>query len=440
MTVPALYSVAFRKALKLRSILTKQTNVNYDLPTCWPFIIDKPLKHDKLNTTNKTRRTKKMRKRAVKSYGSQLEIKAKTYGLFIDWLTLNLQGEPELNDLKYTFDKKDYSTRHFSDVYEVSKNGEKIGVLVFGKRNNTIQIENFCQFKFENHLFYTKTLSELKELKDELLKDLKLTYHGVSRLDLAIDFQNASNKVQKFYQAIVNQKILIGGREKDFNKYNQLKTFSRTKGGLMTLEGIQIGSRKSRKFCRLYNKTLELQKTNKSYITQTWENLKIKGEVWRLEYQMNSTYLSSLEGFELDLLFDKNYLMSLYDKCIDKHFVFHHKTRAKELNKMPVANLLNFQTVRQSFKVVTKKLKFIKRKINETLIGQMRYVKACFRSYFSTGQSLEYILPLNRTLDDFGLTAWFDMKRPYYIAEFEKKQIIKEYDYNKLNDHLSITI
>ena len=208
----------------------------------------------------------------------------------------------------------------------------------------------------------------------------------------------------------------------------------------MTLEGMQIGSKKSRKFCRLYNKSLELQKTNKAYIQQTWENLKIKGEVWRLEYQMNSSYINSLEGFEFNDIFNKGFLMSLFEKCIDKHFVFHHKTRSKEVNKMPQAKLLNFDKVRECFKVVTRKLTFIKRKINETLIGQMRYIKACFRSYFSTSQSMEYILPLTRTCEDFGLTSWFEKKRPYYIAEFLKKQIIEDYDINKLNEHLELSL
>jgi len=389
---------------------------------------------------NKTCELTKKSKKAVKSNGYQLEIKTRSYGLFIDWLTLNLQGIPNITNPKYNFEKEDYSTRHFENVVHISNDVEKLGTLVFGKRNETIQIDNFCQFKFENHLFYTKTLEELQRLKDDLLKDLELSFHGVSRLDIALDFQNASNKVQNFYKEINNEKILIGGREKDFNKYNSLRAYSKTKGGVMTLEGLQIGSRKSRKFCRLYNKSLELQKTNKSYIHQTWDNLKIKGEVWRLEYQMNSTYLKSIKEFRIDELFNRNFLLSLLEKCMDKHFVFHKAVRGRELNKMPKVNLINLETVKICAKVVTETLTNVKRVIKETLIGQMRMIKGLFRSYFSSSQSLEYILPLTRTLDDFELKSWFEMKKPYYISEFLKKQIMYKYDSKLLSEHLSISI
>lgn len=390
------------------------------------------------NEKQRTKRTK--RKKAVKSHGSQLEIKAKNYGLFIDWLTINLQGEPNTANEKYEFEYQDYSTRHFKNVVHVSNGSEKIGVLLYERLNSKIGIENWCQFKFENHLFYTKTGEQLKRLKDDLLSDLNLNFYGVSRLDLALDFQNASEKVQNFYKAISNEEIYIGGREKDFDDYNALRGFSKTKGGRRTLEGFTLGSKKSRKYTRVYNKTLELQKNNKSYITETWDNLKIKGEVWRLEYQMNSTYLKSIKEFDFDKIFTKEFQLSLLEKCMDKHFVFHKAIRGRELNKMPQVYLINLERVKKYCSVVTKALTNVKRVIKETLIGQMRSVKSNLRAYFSTGQSIDYILAVNRTLEDFNLWSWFHRKKPFYLEEFEKKQIIKSFDKPLFEQHLNLHI
>ena len=101
---------------------------------------------------------------------------------------MKFQGACLTEGPKQYFLKEDYSTRHFNNIVRISKNGEKLAVLVFGKRNETIKIENFCQLKLENHLFYTKTLDELREITNGLIKDLELIYYGVSRLDIALDF------------------------------------------------------------------------------------------------------------------------------------------------------------------------------------------------------------------------------------------------------------
>lgn len=63
------------------------------------------------------------------------------------------------------------------------------------------------------------------------------------------------------------------------------KAFEKDK---LSYEGFQIGSKKSEKFARIYNKTNEIKVSNKTYITEFWLKNGIEGEnITRFEIELN---------------------------------------------------------------------------------------------------------------------------------------------------------
>jgi DNA relaxase NicK len=290
----------------------------------------------------------------------------------------------------------------------------------------------------ENHLFYTRPLEAIKNQLEEVTELMGLSFKNFNRLDVALDFQEDTHNVNDLLRSICANEVLISGREKDINIYSQ------TKKGKMSFQGIRIGARTSSRFLRIYNKTLESKKVLKTYINEAWLSLGFDSTevnpVWRYEYQLSSKYLRDVEGLTLDVVFSNDGLFNLLKAANTNHFDLKHNTNKSEVNKERTYSFLCWSAVSASVGVVFKVLKKLKRTIKETLIGQQRMAKSLLRSYFSTGQRLEYILPLKLMLNDFDLWQWFGTKLPFYIDEFKKAQLFKTLDMSQLRNDLQYQI
>ncbi|OUS02887.1 hypothetical protein A9Q86_02230 [Flavobacteriales bacterium 33_180_T64] len=364
--------------------------------------------------------------------GNQLT-QVKNYALFMDYINVNFTGSPVFNfeGVKATFE--DYGTKVFDKRVTIDYKGQEFGTLVFSPRSAIID-EHLCQFKLSNHLFYTNSLSTIKNQLIELTELMGLTYKNINRLDIALDFNESNHNVTALLRNICNNDVLISGREKDVN------IFSQTKKGKMTFQGVRIGARTSSRFLRIYNKTLESKKNLKTYILDAWSNMGITNDetnpVWRYEYQLSNKFLSELEGITLDSIFSNEGLFNLLKTANSNHFELKHNTEKAQVNQEQNFAFICWDSVANTLELVSKTITKIKRVIKETLIGQQRMVKSLLRSYVSTGQRLEYILPMKIMLSDFGLWDWFSKKLPFYLNEFEKKQFIKSFNRSQFNEDL----
>lgn len=107
---------------------------------------------------------------------------------------------------------------------------------------------------------------------------------GVSRVDLCVDFEPG-------FDLEVIPRIAWVTRAKSFQNYwdqNQYSGCSIGQGGSLS--------------CRLYNKSLELKKTNKVYLHDVWRDAGWVGEhsVWRLEFQFRRPVLKELGVLTVD--------------------------------------------------------------------------------------------------------------------------------------------
>jgi hypothetical protein len=341
----------------------------------------------------------------------------------IDYLNINLLGSfRPLESDRRKFHDLGHSTKIFRKVHTVFVDDYKIGTFVSVPASSALN-PLLVQFKVENYLFYVMPPATLKKILNDLFKSLRLSFSSVNRLDLALDIEDENSTTQTLLKKLVNDELRVSGRSKAVNPYYV------TKNGFLSLQGCAIGSRSSSRYLRIYDKTKEMEQNPKQYIDAYHKRNGLNKNIWRFEYQLNGKFLRDKKNINLDSLFDFNFIYSLYVDSYSNHFSFKYNTYKKECNHEENYPFLSFDMIRKQLSLLTVEIIKLKRKINETLIGQKRIVKSLCRSYFSTSQP-SYAKPIQFILDSYSLNDWFDSKFPSYLNEFMKKAMN-----NKFNTH-----
>ena len=214
----------------------------------------------------------------------------------IDYLIINLKGDlsPIKETNSFEFIPSPYGTKTFANKFDVFYQKEKIGTLVNSARS-VIIADDLNQMQFENHIFYSRTLQELKNIILELTDSYNLVFTAINRLDVAFDINDDKNYYRSLNSALNDGSVRLSGRKKTFNQYNELVK------GVCINNGFTLGQRSSSKMLRVYNKSLSLQVNEKPHILQWYQQNGFKNSnVWRFEYQLNSTFFSNLKAFGHD--------------------------------------------------------------------------------------------------------------------------------------------
>jgi len=348
----------------------------------------------------------------------------------MDMLILNFKGIPLVQDEHgFKFTPHSYGTKIFKDVLDIDFNGEKFGMLFVTPRSKVIS-PDLIQLRIDNHLFYTKSLFDLGQRIKTVANLLQIEFSGVNRLDLCCDY--SGHDTHSLLKDLCTNNLLVSGRKKEINFYTE------TTNGSVTYNGVSVGKRSSSRFLRIYNKTYQMQtKTMKNYISEYWKSIGLVGEVWRFEYQLNNKFLKGIEGVNLDNLFRKDFLLSIFEHAKKNHFDIKENTNKSEINKEEDVEYLDVSMIRDLAKVPFTLVKKLKRTISESLIGQKRIIKGLLRGYVSTGQESSFLAPIKRILSDYDLKSWFFLKMGFYFDEFKKLQISKSFSYRLFTKHFS---
>lgn len=296
----------------------------------------------------------------------------------IDWLSFSLKGIIEENiNTKYFL--QDFNTRIFKKVYVVKYKSIQIGVLCSSPHSKILP-ENFLTFKIENKLLY---YSNGLEIIKEFFCENKLEIQKIARLDICCDFQMFNKKISpnKLINLFTSGKIL---------KCNKSKFQLIGKGQKSeNYEYFKIGSRSSNVCTYLYNKSLEMKEVReKAHIRELWTQANINNniDVWRLEFSINTSKLEMLDLFSGELkylnfenLFNKDYLISLYNSLIHKYFEFRYKGNDSNFNRLKKVELFEnaeFEIIRfdkTDLKDSSRMNKFIVKKIDK-IFSEYSYV------------------------------------------------------------------
>lgn len=218
--------------------------------------------------------------------------------LSIDWLSVHCDGHFTSNDVLYVENqprniehqmqfsivKLEYGSRQFKCLYEVSYR-DRLFATVQAEPASSILSPRLVIVKLANYYLYR---TDGLELLDTFLRYYDLTVKGVSRLDIALDFQCFANGVNpaKFIIDYMRGIYRHVGRSRGNAHFNQRGNEP------IRYNGISFGTHESSTRVYLYNKTLELKQVkDKPYIRDKWSaaGFDMSQDVWRLEISLKST-------------------------------------------------------------------------------------------------------------------------------------------------------
>lgn len=375
----------------------------------------------------------------------------------IDYLIINLKGNTltAKDTTSFNFVPAPYGTKTFTNKYDVLQNDEKIGTLVSSPRSNIIA-QDLNQLQFENHIFYSKTLTEIKQIIFDLCEDYNLEFTAVNRLDVAFDINDTKNYYRSLNSSLNDGTVRLAGRKKSFNQYNELVK------GVCINNGFTLGQRSSSKMLRVYNKSLSLEVKEKQYIIDWYKQNNFENDkVWRFEYQLNSSFFSNLKSFGHDkdfydvaqeklklpfedltwCIFDYGSLIKLVEMAQNNFFELRTNTGKKQINAEQKINfILDFDYLLTEYSNYNPTFKRLKTTHVPNLTKRKRLIKALFREYVANHQNVTYIVALNRLFleinpfDNKPLLHWFKNKMSFYLAEFKEHDKIG----NKFNNALFV--
>jgi hypothetical protein len=181
--------------------------------------------------------------------------------------------------------------------------------------------------KIANRFLYSK---ELKFYVQTLCNELDLTFKHISRLDLALDFQEFSENKNLLPDQFFEK---IASREFKMRSHKSIASPFRDDQNIITrgrrIRQLTFGSRRSPVYIVMYNKSMEMrQKKFKPYIVQSWEQSGFDKEkdTYRLEFsiKLKQDFIDKFTGETInktDLsLLDKDNLQKIFKSYYYKHF------------------------------------------------------------------------------------------------------------------------
>lgn len=384
----------------------------------------------------------------------------------IDYLIINLMGDivqnKQSNSLDFEFITEPFGTKTFSVKQIVKYKNERIGTILSIPRSNIIP-EKLTQLQFENHIFYSKSLTEIKEIIYELVSNYTLTFSSINRLDIAYDINDNNNYYRNIVRNLNNKVYKMAGRTKAFSAHSEFVK------GVSINNGFSLGSRSSSKFLRCYNKTLSLEIKEKQYIIDFYNKNNFENKnVWRFEYQLNSTFFTNLKNYGHDKdffdaskeklklpfedltwsIFDYGALINLTMLAQNNFFDIRKNTNKSQTNKeKKIKFIIDFDyllSIKSNIKYTFVRLK---KTHYPTITKKKRLIKALFREYCSEFQNITYIVALNKLLlytnpfDNKPLSEWFNQKMSFYLAEFKELEKMNiKFDYSLYNEQSNLFI
>lgn len=258
----------------------------------------------------------------------------------IDWLQVNATGRMS-DSVISQLELQPYSTRVFKSVYILRAFTEDIATIACNPLSPVIPSDTHL-IKFHNKLLYS---TDLEQRVEYILTFLGLTFKGLSRLDLAHDFNKFANNLlpQNLINRFLTKKWLHVGKQ-------SFKVFG--KGGVnQSFETLRFGKNDSELSVYLYNKSIELQEVkDKPWIREFWGQIGVNqsNDVWRLEVSLKGNRLhyidvnsGSIERLSLTTIFDKQFLHQLYFSLINKYFKFVRPETNRNISRMQQITLFD---------------------------------------------------------------------------------------------------
>lgn len=332
-----------------------------------------------------------------------------------DWLQMHVSG-PSFQDFQtpmLTIERTNQS-RVFKNIYTIKlKKHNRVVATYATDALEQIMPLGHGVLKIDNFYLYHYA-AKMKDFTRWLLGRLNLQFIGITRIDIAYDFNSFCNRrdPENFIKAFLRGSIVkkqeskfrVAGEHKQINSYNW----------------ITFGSKTSQVNYKLYNKSQEMRdETCKNYIVDEWKKnsrLDLSKEVWRFEFSINSnttTLLGGGTGFKFHdletLRFDV--LAGLFHGLFDHYFDFRQFDRTKSRkDRMRKLLLLQFpETFSNVHMLALNPLKKDSSRSTKIFVGKMNSLQDELR-----GKDDEFVYDaralISKLISVYGLQNWAEKK------------------------------
>lgn len=292
-----------------------------------------------------------------------------TFAISCDWLQIHVKSFPDFLEHEnpfYTF-KRTGQSKVWRNIYEVRNTVLDIVVAHYcTDAQECIMAKDHGVLKFENNQLYVH--DNLKEFVKLFLARLNFKFIGITRFDIAFDFQKFYKEYDPryFVANYVNHKILkLNGNNKSFGLMGKQMMKEHN------FQTLNFGAKHSNINIKMYNKTQELKEQKKPWIEALHKDTFAdnKSDVWRLEFSLFSmtTFFKKEgktgEGYDFTFLQKQDFhsldcldLVSMYGIFIGlfkKHFRFKHYSKTqKRITRMREVELWHFELDALQLKMV----------------------------------------------------------------------------------------
>lgn len=291
--------------------------------------------------------------------------------LTCDWLQFHATHEGfDRDSIQRETDYKvvdcEHGTRVFGRVYKVAEKAritrshrdEPLAVIAWSPYSSILQ-RNMCLVKIENKVLYQPSAYERVAM---MLRQLCITYQGITRLDLCCDLYRFANDMTALdlLRAYRKNRLIKRGSRRYSQwmtaPYSPSKLQSEITHDILSEEhiphAVSWGGPNSDVHVKLYNKTKEIRESSDKRYISAWHKangLVSGGDVWRVEisFQRRSRYLFDKEqGREvpvnLDCALTPAYQREVFMALARRHFSFKAAEVGKSLRSAVDVVLFNW--------------------------------------------------------------------------------------------------
>lgn len=228
----------------------------------------------------------------------------------------------------------DRPTLHFNKHVVVIYKKTECAHILFDTRNEKFFAKDICKVEFVNHTLYSGAWIDVYNI----LSENGLQYKAASRIDIAIDGVGYLKKLMNIYskQSIDNKIIQLKNSGLKRGRFNPKVLNPKS----CEYEGFHIGGGGGNKMITIYNKSLEIVKSGKTYIQDYWlkngvigqkedlselanqiEQIEATGidvvslnthdDIYRFEIRLKSEAIKEIENFSPEMLMARGGIASI---------------------------------------------------------------------------------------------------------------------------------
>lgn len=319
---------------------------------------------------------------------------------------------------EFVLSHKGHGTSFYENSYDVLEGGIKVATFNCSPRSNKIMKAEASHLEIENSLLYTNFWLSVVE---DITSSIGLQIKSYSRLDLAIDGLNYIPEFLNIYARQAPQQKIFHclGRA----KWNSLVLDH----AALKYKAFKIGSNTSEKQITVYNKTKELEQSNKNYIRHYWEKngIATDGEVWRVEMRLKGKEINLIKHLSIQQLNNSKMMEQVFYNKAKKFFEFTYNDNDTNVTRQDRVKLINFK------KEVMEPLEFAEKPHTDgrykAKLALHEHSKCLITGYAGTDEERNTMVEsIEFGIRKYELKEWYEKRLPDWINLYAKDEYSPE--------------